>query len=282
MIRINNISKSFGNKKVLRDISFQVGDGKAYGLIGKNGAGKTTLMTVIAGLCRADGGNYDTQSEKVGYLPDVPEFYNYLTCGEYLDYLLMDLKGGSNTRNVLLRRVLLNENTKIGTMSRGMKQRLAIAAVLSNDPSVILFDEPTSALDPEGRSIFRDIIEELKGKGKSIILSTHILNDMEKICDEVGFLSGGVIKREIKMTELKEGSSFRVRFSEPYISREEKFSFGVSILSDREVVFELDKREILKSQQELFEHIIRTENVVAAIENERRSLDSIFKEVCGE
>ena len=119
--------------------------------------------------------------KKVGYLPDLPAFYDYLTTDEYLDFLLMN--ENPKRRDELLEIVGLPKGAKVKTMSRGMRQRLGIAAVLVKDPDVILLDEPTSALDPAGRNDVKDILLKLKSEGRTIILSTHILADMDSICD---------------------------------------------------------------------------------------------------
>lgn len=195
MIRIKNLNKKYGNKVVLNGTSFSVETGEVYGLIGKNGAGKTTLMTIISGLNKADDGEiiYEENS-KIGYLPDVPAFFESLKTDEYLDYLLKNKN--KEKRNKLLKLVGLEPNNRISSMSRGMRQRLGLASALVNDPDIVLLDEPTSALDPEGRLAIFEIINKLKEDGKTVILSTHILSDMENVCDKVGFLKDGHIKEE--------------------------------------------------------------------------------------
>ena len=193
MIKVNNIKKSFTHHDVLKGVNLEIEEGSIYGLIGKNGAGKTTLMNILTGLLEADSGtfSFETNEKKVGYLPDLPAFYDYLNTDEYLDFLLMHKN--PVRRNELLKLVNLPAGAKIKTLSRGMRQRLGIASVLVNDPDVILLDEPTSALDPAGRNDVKNILLELKEKGKTIILSTHILADMDIICDRAGFLSDGII-----------------------------------------------------------------------------------------
>ena len=217
MLLVENIEKSFGDNHVLRGISFRVGKGRIYGLIGKNGAGKTTLINIIAGITSPDSGRCRINNteitvvnkpQNIGYLPDSPNYYEYLTCGEYLDFLLME--NHSVRRKELLDLVELSSGTKIATMSRGMRQRLGIAAAIAGNPDVVLLDEPTSALDPGGRADVARILLGLKDSGKTVLLSTHILADMEKVCDQVGFLSDGIIKKSQDIAELDKGGSYKI------------------------------------------------------------------------
>ena len=205
MLNVNSITKSFENHKVLNGVSFSINNGEIYGLIGKNGAGKTTLMNIVAGLSKSDEGSYsigdETATSSIGYLPDIPAFFDYLTAQEYIDFLLMNVDRTKERKTHLLQLVGLKGNEKIKSMSRGMKQRLGVASALVTDPQVLLLDEPTSALDPQGRHELMEILKQLKADGRSIVLSTHILADMEKVCDKVGFLHDGVIKNEIRIGE---------------------------------------------------------------------------------
>ena len=215
MIVVDKIEKIFDNHKVLKGISFSVEKGEVYGLIGKNGAGKTTLMNILAGLSSADSGTFMIGGKnrdfykntiRIGYLPDLPSFFEYLSIGEYLNYLLMNKN--PERKKQLLQLVELSEKDRISTLSRGMRQRLGIAASIVNDPEILLLDEPTSALDPGGRADVMRILCELKKEGKAIILSTHILTDMERVCDRVGFLSGGIIKKNMCISELDTDATY--------------------------------------------------------------------------
>lgn len=280
MIKTSDLVKSFEGHTVLKGVNLDIEAGEIYGLIGKNGAGKTTLFKIIAGLLEYDSGDLVIESEdnKVGYLPDLPAFYDYLTAKEYIDYLLMSKN--SARRDELLELVNLNSNVRIGKMSRGMRQRLGIAAALVSDPDIILLDEPTSALDPGGRSDVHNILLRLKDKGKTVVLSTHILNDMEKICDRVGFLADGVIKKSIKLNEVSSGSeSIHVRFLEP-VDKEvlDKHELVYKIISENEYVF-LTK-EGTDLQKRVFAMLASVNSPVSMIQSEKNDLEKLFMEVC--
>lgn len=218
ILTLNNVSKKFGNKQVVKNLSFEVPQNKVYGFIGKNGAGKTTTMKMILGLVKTDEGEIMVNGERVtfgqnttnkyiGYLPDVPEFYGYMTPGEYLK-LCGKITGMTDTEiktrsDELLELVGLGEEKKrIKGFSRGMKQRLGIAQALLNSPKLLICDEPTSALDPVGRKEILDVLSKVKEQ-TTVIFSTHILSDVERICDEVAFLHDGNIVLKGSLDEVK-------------------------------------------------------------------------------
>lgn len=234
MIRIEHLHKSYGPKPVLEDLSLSVGKGEIYGFIGKNGAGKSTTMNLLAGLIRPDSGicfidgapidGAPPRGGVLGYLPENPGFYPYMTGLEYL--LFMEGLRGNRARNAsqkafaLLERVSLEDaaNRRIEGYSRGMRQRLGLAAVLTSDPSVLILDEPSSALDPEGRKKLSDILKDLGDSGKTVFISTHILGDIERICDRIGLLHEGGIRMESTLEALNRRyllPSFEIAFPSP-------------------------------------------------------------------
>ncbi|SEQ00346.1 ABC-2 type transport system ATP-binding protein [Lachnospiraceae bacterium NE2001] len=286
MVKVNGIRKTFGANEVLKGVSFEIEEGTIYGLIGRNGAGKTTLMNIMSGLLKADSGTFDMGTGKgsgktqVGYLPDLPNFYDYLTTDEYLDFLLME--SNPVRRDALLETVGLGKGLRIKTMSRGMKQRLGIAAVLVNDPKIILLDEPTSALDPAGRADVRSILMKLKSEGKTIILSTHILADMDSICDKAGFLAKGVIAREVNIAESRESASIMtISFaSEPDLPTLHKYAPEIYIMDKCTIKIVLDKSDIITSQQKALQGLSQLPQEITSISSAALSLDNIFQEVC--
>ncbi len=210
MISIKNLIKNYGEKEVLKGINIDVAEGEIYGFIGHNGSGKSTTMNILAGLMNFQSGqckinNKEVQKGKsmlfkeLGYLPEEPRFYLYMNSWEYLEFI--GTMGGKTLKECkarsleLLEMVDLKNDSKraIGEYSRGMKQRLGLAVAMYHNPKTLLLDEPSSALDPIGRKDVVNIIEELKKQGKTIFLSTHILGDVERVCDRIGILHGGKI-----------------------------------------------------------------------------------------
>lgn len=217
MIQAAGLKKKFGSFEALKGIDLNVEKGEIYGFLGHNGAGKSTTMNILAGLSRMDGGNcmvngWDIRKIEhpgdlhIGYLPEEPKFYPWMTGREILSYLGTGWQKGSPKKRVdeMLEWVGLEKaaNRRAGGYSRGMKQRLGMAAALIYDPELLLLDEPSSALDPEGRSDVLNLILDLKSRGKTVFLSTHILSDVERVCDRVGILSHGQMAVEKPLEEL--------------------------------------------------------------------------------
>ena len=219
ILEVKQLSKQFNSHSVIQNVSFSVPDGCIFGFLGQNGAGKTTMLNLILGLLKPSDGeiyvcgervNYgETKTNRlIGYLPDVPEFYPYMNAREYLK-LCGEITGMSKDQiksksEELLHLVgLYNVNQKIGRFSRGMKQRLGIAAALLNEPKLLICDEPTSALDPIGRKEILDILLAVKEK-TTVIFSTHILSDVERICDQVAILHQGQLVLNGSLHEMKQ------------------------------------------------------------------------------
>ena len=218
MLHIRGLRKCFGEKEVLRGLELSVPEHSIFGFIGKNGAGKTTTMKAVLGLLKADEGEISVNGETVvygatatnryiGYLPDVPEFYPFMTAHEYLCFC-GEISGMSKAQTKeraeeLLTLVgLADEKHRIRGFSRGMKQRLGIAQALLNRPKLLICDEPTSALDPVGRKEILDILLAVREQ-TTVLFSTHILSDMERVCTDVAFLNDGVIEIQGKLSEIK-------------------------------------------------------------------------------
>jgi ABC-2 type transport system ATP-binding protein len=206
MIKAKGLKKKFGSFEALKGIDLNVEQGEIYGFLGHNGAGKSTTMNILTGLSKANAGtcvvngwNIDKVEHPadlhIGYLPEEPKFYTWMTGRETLEYLGTGWTKSSIKKRVdeMLEWVGLTKaaNRRVGGYSRGMKQRLGMAAALFYDSELLLLDEPSSALDPEGRSDVLNLIRDLKTRGKTVFLSTHILSDAEKVCDRVGILSNG-------------------------------------------------------------------------------------------
>src|SRR5215469_14420789 len=208
MIKIQNISKRYRNVHALSDFSLEIPRGTIYGLIGPNGAGKTTLIRILAALIAPSTGKVWFENEevskapsviqrKVGYMPDFFGVYPDLTSAEYLEFYA-GIHGLPRSKhaaivNDLLELVELSSkrDTPVEGLSRGMKQRLCLARALVHDPEVLILDEPASGLDPRARVELRELIRELRRMGKTILISSHILPELEELCTWVGFIDAG-------------------------------------------------------------------------------------------
>ncbi|WP_242620550.1 ABC transporter ATP-binding protein [Senegalia massiliensis] len=303
IINVRNLIKNYGENKVLKGVDFKVKKGDVYGFLGHNGSGKTTTMNILAGIIGYNDGDIKindldmiTNKEKlkgaIGYLPEEPKFYPYMTAKEYLNFIGRILgydKNQINTKNKeLISLVKLDKsiNKKIGGYSRGMKQRLGIAVSMYNNPKILLLDEPSSALDPMGRKDVIDIIEDLKKLDITVFLSTHILSDIERVCDTVGILHGGKIILEEKLQELKkrylqpiydiefknEVEADKIKKLDKSWIKEVKFKNNImNLIVDREI----DSRYILQTLLEIDESIL-------SVNLRRANLEDIFIQVVSE
>lgn len=203
-------------KRVLHGVSFSVREGEIYGFVGPNGAGKTTTLKVLLGLIRATSGearilgcdvSRNDFRRHIGFLPENPYFYTYLTAREILHFYarLSGTAAAERQRRVdeLIARVGLAHaaDARLRTYSKGMLQRVGIAQALVHDPSVVFLDEPMSGVDPIGRKEIRDIILSLKAEGKTVFMNTHILTDVEMICDRVAIIVKGKIRYEGRIAD---------------------------------------------------------------------------------
>lgn len=215
MITITNVRKTYKKTTVLRDVSITLRAGKCFGLIGPNGAGKSTLMKIIVGIVESDSGSISLHRDKkfhwkkkVGYIPQEVNLEESITAEQNLAFYgeLYGLK-----REILQQRIdeILHEvglqerrKDKVSTFSGGMKRRLHIGCALLHDPSIILMDEPTTGIDPQSRQHIYDMIQRLKEKQCTILYSSHYIEEVEKICDDVAFIDDGNILLSESMEQL--------------------------------------------------------------------------------
>ena len=201
ILELNNITKHYKTVTALNNVSFSVPEGSVYGILGPNGSGKTTLLGIILDILKPSSGNFllmgkpaDSEIRKqVGTLLETPNFYHYLS-GEKNLRIAAHIKGkGFNEIDNVLQKVNLyqRKQSKFSSYSLGMKQRLAIASCLLGDPEVLVFDEPTNGLDPNGIAEIRELIKRLAAEGKTIIMASHLLDEVEKVCTHVAIIKQG-------------------------------------------------------------------------------------------
>ena len=201
ILTVENISKNYGKIRALNEVSFSVPKGCVFGILGPNGSGKTTLLGIIMNVLKATSGSYklfdenatDAHRKKIGTLLETPNFYHYLSAVRNLK-ISAAIKGhGEEDIENVLHTVDLykRKDSPFSTYSLGMKQRLAIGAALLGNPDVLVFDEPTNGLDPVGIAEIRMLIKELSAKGKTIIMASHLLDEVEKVCTHVAILKQG-------------------------------------------------------------------------------------------
>lgn len=201
MISLENVTKTYKDKTVVDKLSLSVGKGEVFALLGANGAGKTTTIKMILGLAKVSSGNIKiADGTKIGYSPETPYFPPYLTAMEVLSYYA-GIEGDKSKKDKSYLKKLLDvtgledSKTKVKNYSKGMIQRLALAQALIADPDILILDEPTAGLDALGRKHNLELLESLKKAGKTIIINSHILHDIEAICDR------GVIMKKGKVID---------------------------------------------------------------------------------
>ncbi|MCM1166387.1 MAG: ABC transporter ATP-binding protein [Lachnospiraceae bacterium] len=211
MVTIRNLKKGYKSFPVLRGLNMDIYDGDVYGFLGRNGCGKTTTMNIIANVIPKDEGDiqlgHGERRIKIGYLPESPTIFAYMTAREYLEYIAacVNYEGDIAKRtDEVLEIVGLRDaaDRRSKGFSRGMTQRLGMGAAIFRNPELLIFDEPTSALDPQGRVEVINIINRLKSMGCTIVLSTHILSDVERVANRIGIMNGGVLAEEGEIGEI--------------------------------------------------------------------------------
>jgi ABC-2 type transport system ATP-binding protein len=231
MLRIENFTKIYGEKKAVDSLNLEIGDGEIYAFIGHNGAGKTTTLKACIGIISFDSGEIYVDGISIkerpidakrimAYIPDNPELYEFLSGIKYLTFVADVYGVETEKRNKLINEYaeklgLINDlAAPIGTYSHGMKQKLAIIAAFMHSPKLILMDEPFVGLDPKASHILKEMMKEHCGKGGSIFFSTHVLDVAEKLCDKVAIIKGGKLVISGKMEDVLGNDSLEDVFLE--------------------------------------------------------------------
>ena len=217
ILTIENLSKNYKKIRALQNISFVVPKGTVFGILGPNGSGKTTLLGIVMDILKASGGTYQWNGglgssdfrKKIGTLLETPNFYHYMSAVDNLK-IAARIKGSDEDdipRVLEIVSLTQRKDSRFSTYSLGMKQRLAIASTLLGDPEILVFDEPTNGLDPAGIAEIRELIKALNQKGKTIIMASHILDEVEKVCTHVAIIQKGVLKTVGPVYELMKNAA---------------------------------------------------------------------------
>lgn len=231
MLKIEHLTKVYGGKKAVDDLSLHIQPGEIYGFIGHNGAGKTTTLKSVVGILQFDAGEITIDGisireqplvckKKFAYIPDNPDLYDFMTGIKYLNFIADVFGVDENTRQERIRKYaelfeLTNDlGQPIAAYSHGMKQKLAIIAAWMHDPKLIIMDEPFVGLDPKASHLLKGMMREVCDNGGAIFFSTHVLEVAEKLCDKIAIIKGGKLIRSGTMEEVKGDDSLEEVFLE--------------------------------------------------------------------
>ena len=235
VIKAENLVKNFGKVRALNGVNLEIGAGEVYGFIGPNGAGKSTTIRALLGVLKPDTGNakifgqdawHDAVAihKRLAYVPGDVNLWENLTGGEIID-LFLRLKRGQNTRykKDLIEKFDFDPTKKAGTYSKGNRQKVALVAAFASDADLYIFDEPTSGLDPLMELVFHDCVDKVKSQGKTVLLSSHILSEVEKLCDKLSIIRNGQIVDTGTLRQMQHLSrtNFTVETKKPIIGLQE-------------------------------------------------------------
>lgn len=294
MVAIRNLRKSYKNFPVLRGLDMTVNDGDVYGFLGRNGCGKTTTMNIICNVIPKDEGEITlgTGNNKItiGYLPESPTIFGYMTAREYLEYIgaCVNFEGDIPHRaeevlDIVGLRDAADRRSK--GFSRGMTQRLGMGAAIFKKPDLLIFDEPTSALDPQGRIEVIEIINRLKALGSTIILSTHILSDVERTANRIGIMNNGIIAEEGDIKDImRKYSSDVIKLSVRNLTQEQKImllkvDFARAEFDNETGIFRFGSDNIEDAAMRLIKVISENGILAEKFEIGTASLEEVFKRV---
>lgn len=301
VVRVQNVVKDFRpgfglrRKRVLHGVTFDVHEGEIFGFLGPNGSGKTTTLKILMGLIRPTAGSAsilgrDVQEsefrDRIGFLPENPYFYPFLTAREILDFYarLSGVSASDRKSHVdeLLGLVNLGQaaDARLRTFSKGMLQRVGIAQALIHGPEVVFLDEPMSGLDPIGRKEIRDVILALRADGKTVLMNTHILPDVEMICDRVAIIVKGSIRHQGRIEDFLPDTGHRTDIVLAQLAPEtadqigERFDFEMRGLGARVEIRVADKdvHDLLAAAMAAGAHVV-------SVTPHRNSLEDVFLDV---
>ena len=302
MLKIENLHKIYGKYHALSGLDKTVKEGALYGLVGPNGAGKTTAIKIMTGLLQAEEGSVlingkdaladpDQLKSCIGYVPDFFGVYDNLTVGEYMSFFAswyqLDGLVARKRYTALLEQVGLEDKLDfyVDGLSRGMKQRLCLARALIHDPQILILDEPTSGLDPRTRVEFKEILEDLKFAGKTILISSHVLSELSEMCTDIGIIDQGRMILEGNIQDILS----RVNASNPLvISVYSNMEKALSILKSHPCVRTISMREKdicvrftgdAQDEAILLQQLIDSDVLVNGFTREKGSLETVFMQL---
>ncbi|ENQ9355280.1 ABC transporter ATP-binding protein [Listeria monocytogenes] len=257
VLKLEHVTKKIGQKNIVHDISFDIHKGEVFGLLGPNGAGKTTIIRSIVGLIRRsegtifiNGKNVDTEYKaaisEVGAIIENPEFYMYMSGWANLkQFARMSQKNitDEHIREIVeLVKLTGAINQKVKTYSLGMRQRLGVAQALIHSPALLILDEPTNGLDPQGMAEFRTLIRDLATNGTSVLISSHLLSEIQQITDRFAIINKGVLTHIEKMSDLIENhvAAYKLKVSDPVATTTVLATLPVKLVAQNEDLFKIE------------------------------------------
>lgn len=257
VLKLEHVTKKIGQKNIVHDISFDIHKGEVFGLLGPNGAGKTTIIRSIVGLIRRsegtvfiNGKNVDTEYKaaisEVGAIIENPEFYMYMSGWANLkQFARMSQKNitDEHVREIVeLVKLTGAINQKVKTYSLGMRQRLGVAQALIHSPALLILDEPTNGLDPQGMAEFRTLIRDLATNGTSVLISSHLLSEIQQITDRFAIINKGVLTHIEKMSDLVENhvAAYKLKVSDPVATTTVLATLPVKLVAQNEDLFKIE------------------------------------------
>ncbi|CAJ36171.1 ABC transporter ATP-binding protein [Methanocella arvoryzae] len=303
MIETQSLTRLYDQKAVVNNLSFSVGAGEIFGFLGPNGAGKSTTMKMLLGLVQPTSGTGKVAGHDIihdvlevrkacGVLPDPYGFYENQTAWQNLEFYckLYGIRGKELEEKVdkTLDKVGLHDakHKKVHKFSKGMKQRLGVAQVIVHDPPVMMFDEPTAGIDPQGAEDFRNLMLEMKAKGKTIFLTSHVMPEVEAICDRIGIIVNGEMKicgnvdQLVDQFSRRQGYQLRLRvkeIDEPVVRNSISGITGISSVARNNGFYVINASEDVS--EDVSRAVCRTGGLVTELDVYRPTLNEIFLEV---
>ncbi len=282
MVEVSNLTQTYKSGKGVFDLNFRIEEGEVFGYLGPNGAGKTTTIRNLLGFANADAGSASihgldcrkdaaTLHRMIGYLPGETAFLENMSGNEFLNFMRdMRGRGAAIRRNELTERFEFDPGGSIKKMSKGMKQKLAIVAAFMHDPAVYILDEPTSGLDPFMQNVFLSLLEEERRRGKTVLMSSHLFEEVQRSCDRAGIIKEGrlVAVEDIQALNDVKQRTYTVTFADPA-------DIGkLDALQHEKITARQAKITIGQNYREFFETLARCR--VVGLYAEQQSLEDVF------